>query len=67
MQNVLPERTDAWRHVVYACYQPRNMASERDLATKREAWEGHRITTHWPAANIELFPDEDAERGGYFC
>ena len=60
---MLPEHTDAWRHVVYACYQPRSMASEKDLAVKRAAWDGYCITTHWPAANVELFPDEDLEQG----
>ncbi len=57
-QNVRPERASAWRHVVYACMQPAALAGPGDLARKREAWDGFRVTTHWPATNVELFPDD---------
>ena len=50
--------TDKWRHVVYTCYQPRSLATEKDLALKREAYRDRRVTTHWPAMNVKLFPTE---------
>lgn len=50
--------TDKWRHVVYTCYQPRSLATEKDLALKREAYRDRRVTTHWPAMNVKLFPKE---------
>ncbi|KAK9837297.1 hypothetical protein WJX81_004709 [Elliptochloris bilobata] len=56
--NKLPERASAWRHVVYCCMQPAALATPADLARKREAWDGYRITTHWPACNVEVFPDD---------
>ena len=59
-QNVLPERVSAWRHVVYCCMQPAALATPGDLARKREAWDGFRVTTHWPAFNVEVFPDDGA-------
>ena len=52
------ENTDKWRHVVYTCYQPRNLATEKDLALKRQAYNDRRVTTHWPAMNVKLFPKE---------
>lgn len=57
-QNLLPGNTDKWRHVVYTCYQPRSLATEKDLALKREAYNERRVTTHWPAMNVALFPRE---------
>ena len=59
-QNVLPERASAWRHVMYCCMQPAALATPGDLARKREAWDGFRVTTHWPAFNVEVFPDDGA-------
>lgn len=50
--------TDKWRHVVYTCYQPKSLATEKDLALKREAYNNRRVTTHWPAMNVKLFPKE---------
>lgn len=47
-----------WRHVVYCCYQPRDMASERDLELKAKAWNERSLTTHLPAADIRIY-DED--------
>jgi len=44
--------------VVYTCYQPRSLATEKDLALKREAYNDRRVTTHWPAMNVTLFPKE---------
>lgn len=57
LQNVLPRSTDRWRHVVYACYQPRALATEQDLDVKRTAWRDFRVTTHWPAQQVSLFPE----------
>ena len=56
-QNVLPSKTERWRHVVYACYQPAALATPGDLMTKREAWDDYRVTTHWPAQHVSLFPE----------
>ena len=50
--------TDKWRHVVYTCYQPRSLATATDLALKKEAYNDRRVTTHWPAMNVKLFPKE---------
>lgn len=57
LQNVLPEKTDCWRHVVYTCYQPAALATQQDLDRKQTAWQEYRVTTHWPAQNVSLFPD----------
>ena len=43
---------------MYVCYQPRSLATEQDLALKREAYIDRRLTTHWPAMNVKLFPKE---------
>ena len=40
------------RFVVYMCYQPATMATPEDLALKRQAFDEHRVTTHWPAAGV---------------
>ncbi|KAK9807834.1 hypothetical protein WJX72_010581 [[Myrmecia] bisecta] len=56
-QNCLsPKDSNQWRHVVYCCYQDRSLATPRDLELKRLAWDEYRVTTHWPAMNIKLFP-----------
>ena len=66
MQNTVPEFTEHWRHVVYACYQPRSFATEEDLRLKVEAWNDYRVTTHWPARNVHLFPKSQPGKGGIF-
>ena len=63
VQNTVPELTEHWRHVVYACYQPRAFAREEDLRLKAEAWEDYRVTTHWPARNVHLFPKSQPGKG----
>lgn len=63
VQNTVPELTEHWRHVVYACYQPRCFAREEDLRLKAEAWEEYRVTTHWPARNVHLFPKSQPGKG----
>lgn len=55
-QNVMPANTNKWRHVVYCCYQPRSLATTADLQLKKQAWDEHRMTTHWPANNVHIFP-----------
>ncbi|BDA49852.1 hypothetical protein COCOBI_14-4720 [Coccomyxa sp. Obi] len=52
--NTIPQFSEDWRHVVYACYQPRALATEKDLAAKRKAWDDYAVTTHWPAANVSI-------------
>jgi hypothetical protein len=44
------------RCVVYVCYQPRAWCSEANLRKKSAAFDAYRMTTHWPASKIELFP-----------
>lgn len=63
VQNTVPALTDHWRHVVYACYQPRSFAREEDLCLKAQAWEEYRVTTHWPARNVHLFPKSQPGKG----
>lgn len=43
---------------MYVCYQPSSLATEKDLALKQEAYNDRRVTTHWPAMNVRLFPKE---------
>ena len=62
-QNTVPELTEHWRHVVYACYQPRTFAKQDDLRLKAKAWDEYRVTTHWPARNIALFPKSQPGKG----
>lgn len=42
------------RTVIYASYAPVALANEETLARKKEAFESHRATTHWPHENIVL-------------
>ncbi len=52
--------------MLYTCYQPAAMASEADLAAKREAYQQYRITTHWPAANVTAgAPPSEEHRAKY--
>ena len=67
VQNTVPELTEHWRHVVYACYQPRRFAKPDDLRLKAEAWYEYRVTTHWPACNIALFPKSQPGKGSDAC
>lgn len=36
--------TNKWRHVVYCCYQPRDMASEEDLQLNKQAWDNYMVS-----------------------
>ena len=42
------------RSIVYVCYMPRELSTERLLNKKRTAFENLRMTSHWPA-NPKLF------------
>ncbi|KAM9969430.1 hypothetical protein ACTFIR_001265 [Dictyostelium discoideum] len=44
------------RAVVYVSYQPASLASEKVLAQKQQAFHSKRMTSHWAAENIKLFP-----------
>lgn len=46
------------RYVVYVCYQPRTLISDADLRKKQNAFDAYRMTTHWPASRVKLFPLE---------
>ena len=52
-----PEVSTDFRHVVYTCFQPKAFATPKDLELKRTAYEDFRVTTHWPAYNVALFPE----------
>lgn len=59
--NIAPERSTPMeqrkeRCVVYVCMQPRAWCSKANLAKKARAFDNFRMTTHWPASKIELFP-----------
>ena len=43
LQNAAPPIIQDWRHVVYACFQPKHMASEHDLELKRGAYENYEV------------------------
>jgi Phytanoyl-CoA dioxygenase (PhyH) len=44
------------RCVVYVCYQPRALCSKKNLEKKRDIYENYRMTTHYPAQKVEMFP-----------
>ena len=54
------------RYVIYTCYQPRKLATAKDLAKKVKAFEEYRVTTHWPAQNVSLFPKKPRDYGVHF-
>jgi hypothetical protein len=43
-----------FRAVIYLCYLPRSMSTEKDLEKKRKAFKELRTTSHWPN-KIKLF------------
>ena len=47
---------------MYTCYQPRSMASARDLEMKAKAYDNYQITTHLPAQNIRVYDEDFAKR-----
>eukprot|EP01132_Coremiostelium_polycephalum_P002385 gene2385-2947_t len=44
------------RMVVYTSYQPRSLATEANLKAKQKAFQNKRMTSHWAAETIKLFP-----------
>ena len=44
-----------FRAIIYLCYLPRNLASEKDIQKKQKAFEELRTTSHWPC-KIKLNP-----------
>lgn len=36
----------------------RSLATAKDLAVKKEAYNDGRVITHWPAMKVKLFPKE---------
>ena len=44
-----------FRAVIYTCYQPRILATEKQLIKKRKAFNDLRMTSHWPCKG-KLFP-----------
>ena len=51
------------RYVVYTCYQPRNRARAKDMATKSKAWNTYRLTSHWPSHTVTMFPAKPRDYG----
>lgn len=65
-QNIGPAcaPSDAQRRcVVYVCYQPRAWCSKADLKKKQKAFAEYRMTTHWPALKVRLFPEHPRTYG----
>jgi len=46
-----------WRSLVYTCYQPRRLATPKDLARKQTLFNTRRTSNHW-AATPKAFPKE---------
>ncbi|KAF7557267.1 hypothetical protein G7Z17_g804 [Cylindrodendrum hubeiense] len=46
------ERSDQIRTVIYSAYTPAKLASDEQLALKRQVFEKYGGTTHWPHDNI---------------
>ena len=44
-----------FRCVVYLCYTPRSLSTEKELKKKIKAFEEMRMTSHWPH-KVKLFP-----------
>ena len=48
----LPRRNrlnkDRWRFLVYVCYTPASLQTEKDTLIKRKCYENNEMTTHWP-------------------
>jgi ectoine hydroxylase-related dioxygenase (phytanoyl-CoA dioxygenase family) len=44
-----------FRCVVYLCYMPRSLSSDKNIEKKQQAFENMRTTSHWPC-HIRLFP-----------
>jgi ectoine hydroxylase-related dioxygenase (phytanoyl-CoA dioxygenase family) len=53
-----------WRHVVYTCYAPRKLATARQLAKHKMAFDTQRTTSHWPLVS-KLFGTEPGYPGHF--
>ncbi|MHC5182553.1 MAG: phytanoyl-CoA dioxygenase family protein [Planctomycetota bacterium] len=51
-----------FRAIIYLCYLPRNLASEKDIQKKQKAFEELRTTSHWPC-KIKLNPKDPRTYG----
>ncbi len=51
------ENPHRWRYVVFACMAPAIWANPGDLHQKRLAYRNRRISRHWPANGVSLFPN----------
>jgi len=51
-----------YRAVIYVCYQPRKLASEKDIIKKQKAFNEMRSTTHYPC-KVKLFPKDPQTYG----
>ena len=51
-----------FRAIIYICYMPRKMSTEKQLEKKREAFNNMRLTSHWPC-KIKLFPKNPRDYG----
>jgi hypothetical protein len=47
-------QTPKFRAVIYACFAPKIMATEKDLEKKRAAFRNQRTTSHWPC-KVKMF------------
>jgi len=47
------------RSVVYVCQAPKQLMTEKDLKTRKEAWSKGLMTCHWPVCNnVKIFQGE---------
>lgn len=53
--STLPANRTAIRAAVYTCLLPARLATDKDLANKKKAWEARRLTNHW-ATRANLLP-----------
>lgn len=51
-----------FRAIIYICYMPRSMSTEKELIKKQEAFNNMRLTSHWPC-KIKLFPKNPRDYG----
>ena len=52
------ENKDRFRYAIYVCYARRQDSTPKLLKRKREVFEAHRTTSHWPLANFKQFPEK---------
>lgn len=64
IQAMKNRRDTNFRTVVYLCYTPRNMANEKKIKKKINAFENLRMTSHWPH-RVTMFPKKPRTYGGH--